>query len=309
MQNSVIKFINKANVLTIFVWMTVFVLFSNHFDVNKRISQESETDWRTRIELIKNTCKVTPLHLKKQLFQSSSSYNSELMMNMVHIPLLNMNWCLVPKVASSSISSAILPFLPQQNLTMQWTTVHDKVWQRAGHVGLNDYLSSNKSSSFLVTRHPFTRIASAFRNKLENRTRSHDGDYFYNNYSKKIFKLTRGIWSKDKSEPKFSEFVKYLLKTNIQQYDEHWQPIGLRCRVCQLSYTHILHYESLAKEWPQYISDIGISEQIGLPWQNKGDGEDLKKYFEKISEEDKLQLFHKFVTDFTMFGYNLHDDL
>ena len=109
-------------------------------------------------------------------------------MNMVHIPLLNMNWCLVPKVASSSISSAILPFLPQQNLTMQWTTVHDKVWQRAGHVELNDYLSSNKSSSFLVTRHPFTRIASAFRNKLENRTRSHDGDYFYQNYSKKIFK-------------------------------------------------------------------------------------------------------------------------
>ena len=52
MQNSVIKFINKANVLTIFVWMTVFVLFSNYFDVNKRISQVISINCFMKLKLL-----------------------------------------------------------------------------------------------------------------------------------------------------------------------------------------------------------------------------------------------------------------
>ena len=41
---------------------------------------------------------------------------------------------------------------------------------------------------FLITRHPFARIASAYRNKLEDRTTSHDGTYFFNTYSKQIIR-------------------------------------------------------------------------------------------------------------------------
>ena len=78
-------------------------------------------------------------------------------------------------------------------------------------------------------------------------------------------------------------------------------------RVCQVPYTHILHYENLVKEWRQFISDIGISEHIDLPWENKGAGKDLLKYFKTVSKEDKLELYNKFSTDFTMFGYQ-HED-
>jgi hypothetical protein len=44
-----------------------------------------------------------------------------------------------------------------------------------------------------------------------------------------------------------------------------------------------------------------------LPWENKGGGNDLKRYFENVSEEEKIQLFKKFVSDFEMFGYTLED--
>jgi hypothetical protein len=113
-------------------------------------------------------------------------FDRDLMFNIVHIKNLNLNWCLVPKVASTSISSFILSHLPQTNVTKDWPTVHDEVWQRAGHLHLSEYLSNNKTPSFLITRHPFVWIASAFRNKLENRTRSLDGEYFYQQYSQKI---------------------------------------------------------------------------------------------------------------------------
>ena len=143
--------------------------------------------WPRRRDRIAKVCEVIPLLVKRQFLQSTDSYNKDTMFNIVNIPKLNLNWCIVPKVASSSISSAILPYLPDVNRTRKVRTVHDELWQRAGrgHVQFSDF---NKSRSFLVTRHPFARIASAFRNKLENRSRSHDGEYFYDNYSKQIIR-------------------------------------------------------------------------------------------------------------------------
>ena len=48
--------------------------------------------------------------------------------------------------------------------------------------------SYNFSFRFLIARHPFARIASAYRNKLEDRTSSQDGMYFFNTYSTQIIR-------------------------------------------------------------------------------------------------------------------------
>ena len=112
-----------------------------------------------------------------------------LVLNIVHIPKLNLNWCLVPKVASTSISAAILPHLRLGGESQESQFLQKEVWRRAGHVKYGEYQASqNITPAFLVTRHPFARVASAFRNKLEDRTKSHDGEYFYNIFSKKIIK-------------------------------------------------------------------------------------------------------------------------
>ena len=124
---------------------------------------------------------------KRVLDRLRNQYTKELVVNIVHIPKLNLNWCLVPKVASTSISAAILPHLKLGRDKQEFPYLQKEVWSRAGKVKYEQYQAQqNVTPSFLITRHPFARLASAFRNKLEDRTRSHDGEYFYNTYSKQI---------------------------------------------------------------------------------------------------------------------------
>ena len=152
---------------------------------------EKTVQWSSRQKAVKDFCNSTLVVLKKKWLQSKSEYRKKILSNIVHIQKLNLDWCLVPKVASSSISMSILPYLPHKKYSHSWKTVHDQVWAQAGR--LEELPSHDNTASFLVTRHPFARIVSAFRNKLENRSRSHDGDYFYENYSKKIIRLDRAI--------------------------------------------------------------------------------------------------------------------
>ena len=102
--------------------------------------------------------------------------------------------------------------------------------------------------------------------------------------------------------------MKYLIKSKIQYFDEHWMPISLRCRVCQLSYDFILHYEDLQSDWAQLLRQVNITENIRLPWENRGPQGSLKAgYLDKLPEKTLLKLFNKVAADFTMFGYTIED--
>ena len=73
---------------------------------------------------------------------------------------------------------------------------------------------------------------SAYRNKFQADTRIED--QFITKYSRDICVATRGNLSeycnKALHQPSFAEFVRYLIKTQVEQHDEHWQLVTLRCR-------------------------------------------------------------------------------
>ena len=81
-------------------------------------------------------------------------------------------------------------------------------------------------------------------------------------------------------------------------------------RVCQgITYTHIIHYEDLKKEWPQFLSDINIKErELRLPWRNnkKGNSDDAR-YYDPVTREEKMKLYQIYKDDFVMFGYDIND--
>ena len=81
------------------------------------------------------------------------------------------------------------------------------------------------------------------------------------------------------------------------------------CRLCQLSYSHILKIENFPQEWDSFLSEIGIKE-IKLPWANKATNEkySVDLYFKQLTEDERIMLYKKFEADFLMFGYSVSND-
>ena len=82
------------------------------------------------------------------------------------------------------------------------------------------------------------------------------------------------------------------------------------CRLCQVTYTHILHYETLAGDWRQLLEDLSLdTAELQLPWENKGGGGgELREYFGLIADQQQMLLYGKYEADFKLFGYSLDDD-
>ena len=177
------------------------------------------------------------------------------------------------------------------------------MWARAGHLVYDQFLAEqNVTPAFIIVRHPLTRLASAFRNKLQSDTRT--GEYFIEAYARIISIKARGSWTAGDPDPTFPEFVKYLIKSKPKFFDEHWMPISLRCRVCQVSFDYILHYEDLQSDWAQFLREVNITEDIRLPWDNRGEAS-YSSYYHNITRDDLESLYDKYEADFLMFGYSL----
>ena len=94
------------------------------------------------------------------------------------------------------------------------------------HEEFNDALRSYK---FFFVRHPFERLVSCFVDKFETGSKA---DYMFRTFNPAI------INSKSQ-RPTFQEFIQYLLRTPISEYNDHWLPYWMHCQVCTQNYDFI----------------------------------------------------------------------
>lgn len=186
------------------------------------------------------------------------------------------------------------------------------------------------TTKFMIVRHPFERIVSAYRDKLENiNIGQKDGvQYFYEKYGKKIvskyrksnngtrrFKLPHlddrpDIPPPEGIEPTFDEFVQYLIDTDLVQHsDDHWMPYYLFCTPCYINYDVIAKFETLERDQMYILKKLGLEQKIAPKWKHLTKGKKTadiaRKYMKSISRDKILKLAKKYEVDFEMYGYTM----
>ncbi len=206
-----------------------------------------------------------------------------------------------------------------------------------------DFFSNitTQHNSFLIIRHPFSRLVSAFRDKLERSSSNTNylRDYFYtrygimavkrfrqaaiakfgkdyfsaaNNFGSPIPAVRDGLrGNRTEHHPIFWEFVQLIKTQSVEEMNDHWRPIFHHCHLCRVNYKHIFMHENIKVE-------ASVIKRILNPSNNNPKAtlgkynptsekayEDLivRLYFEQLSKEDILDIYGIYKLDFMTFGY------
>nr|XP_008194856.1 PREDICTED: carbohydrate sulfotransferase 11 [Tribolium castaneum]XP_015836457.1 PREDICTED: carbohydrate sulfotransferase 11 [Tribolium castaneum] len=172
----------------------------------------------------------------------------------------------------------------------------------------NDTIANcvNTYTTFIMVRHPFERLLSAYRNKFETTYTQ----YFRVRYGKDIIRKYRKNATKTDLETgrnvSFREFVLYILDGGAAA-NEHWAPIYDLCQPCSLNYTFIGRYETLGEDSRALLDMIG-APSLTFPYTKPSNtAYKLKRYFQQLSMSDIQRLYKQYEYDFKLFGYNLED--
>ncbi|XP_008553630.1 carbohydrate sulfotransferase 11 isoform X1 [Microplitis demolitor] len=183
------------------------------------------------------------------------------------------------------------------------------------------------TTKLLIVRHPFERLLSAYRDKLENSIagREHGTLHFYRKYGRTIVKKyrdknftppTENEFIRKENEPKpagieptWKEFVNYLIDINLENYaDDHWIPYYLYCTPCSLNYTFIAKVESLDRDQSFIINKLILNNKIRPIHRHQVSLNDKsnpsKIYFRQLTQQQISQLYNKYKLDFEMFDYS-----
>jgi len=170
---------------------------------------------------------------------------------------------------------------------------------------------TTKGTTVIFVRHPFERILSAFRDKLEDPSVKGGkfNEYYYNKYGRRIVMHYRKekITGPSFKYPRFSEFLNYLLDKDLRFDDEHWAPFYKECTPCHVNYTFIGHFETLY--WDMHL--LANKANIVDKWDDKNDYFQSstylavsKEYYGGVDRDVIRKLYKRYKIDFELFGYS-----
>ena len=300
--------------------------------------------FKHRLDRLKELCTYS-LSKAATSLQSGTILHSR---NLFWLPKSRIVYCPVFKAASSTWLTKLLYLSgASQAVIKEAMKIHSEggasPLQRIEYVGATrplekdwcEYVTSNHTRnlvSFMVVRHPFERLVSAYRDKLEKLALP-----FYEAYGKEIVKKYRekaiSVFGADfydesnnygtllkvanggrpnASLPTFWEFVQ-CVQENLC-LNEHWMPIYKYCSVCHPIQLHtnpyILKFELLNDEESEFLKDVGWNEKINISIRlnenrvGKLSSADITRlYFSILSKDDILMLYEIYKHDFILFEY------
>lgn len=234
---------------------------------------------------------------------------------MYYVPKEDFVYCKVPKSGSSTWVYNLLKLanVPQEQISSD-IGLHRLIRDYYPKMSSNKMKNAfKKSFKLLVVRHPFERILSAYRDKLENYQRDlmfRDG-YYYTMYGKSIVQVYRDDSDRslaNHTEPTWREFVRYLINSPSSKFDEHWKPIYSLCSPCVIKYNVIAKMETFSEDTQYVINQLGLEDQLHVEWIHRTattrTSEVANVYFSQLTRNQVDQLYTKYLLDFELFSYD-----
>lgn len=135
-------------------------------------------------------------------------------------------------------------------------------------LGKNYHIYLNETIRFLVTRSPYSRLYSAYVDKifLPELWNSY-GRNIINNYRHNATELSK-LCGNDVT---FEEFLKMIAQRNHRNMNwrnPHWLPIEQICSPCRYKYNFIIKQETFSRDRDYLVSKVGIKEEFILNYNN-----------------------------------------
>jgi len=217
-------------------------------------------------------------------------------------------WCKVPKAGSSTWTYNFLKLAGHGTNSSKIHSILRNFFPKP---------QSNKAFKdmfkFMVVRHPFERILSAYRDKLEDISRDMEArsGYYYTMYGKHIVAAYRRKSNANVTfglEPTWKEFITYIINTDPAKFDEHWMPIWMLCSSCIIRYNVIAKMETFAEDTQFILEESGLSDTLKVEWKHStgtvGSDDIIADYFSQLTVAEMAALYQTYQIDFELYGYD-----
>ena len=146
---------------------------------------------------------------------------------------------------------------------------------------------------FCFVRHPYTRILSAYLDKILR----------YENYRYEILRQLGRAETDPKTHVTFSEFVRTICKQPIQGMDWHWYPQYYQTMQDSISYDIIGRFERFEQDFVNIGTRIVPNFAVYFRSERRHATNADLQLDSYITQEIKDLIFEKFKIDFEYFGY------
>ncbi|XP_077865075.1 carbohydrate sulfotransferase 11-like [Saccoglossus kowalevskii] len=263
------------------------------------------------MEDLENIQRKRKLHVNQicKQYPELMRWNNSIYDNLLVDDTYKIIYCAVPKVANSNWRRVFLVLRGSFNNVSEIT----KSVYKYKYKTLKDYTVRERQirlqtyTKFMFSRHPFTRILSAYKDKFEEDPER--------NYVEKYTSLVNKANKSENLNRKFSfqNFVTFLL-LYIHRFDNHWNIITSYCSPCNIHYDFIGKYETLNEDVDFILKKINVFSVVQFPSYvphstNSSSIDILRRYYSELTQQQLQGLYNKYKTDFNMFDYDIEDYL
>ena len=217
----------------------------------------------------------------------------------------------VPKVACTNWKS-MLRYMAGHDDWLDNKLAHDKMNGGLRYLDLQGpdaaLLSRADIKKYTMVRDPYTRVLSAYLNKIEQRLpvkSEGEGDHF-DKIVRDIDAFRRSVLKPDRYPSITFEVFLLWLRDSGSWFtkDEHWAPQVTLLRQPEVEFDIIGRFEDLEEDAPKILKAMGCRQQfpsqVELKFTPTGARSKVAKYFNDTTRKMSEQVFSK---DFEIFGY------